>query len=319
MNHPNVDGNTARHLTESGPPKPRRASPRWNILIRRLHLYAGLFLLPWVFLYGITGAMFNHQGLLSETRTVKVPAENLANSALKAFPRPEELAIQVVQGIEEAVPDTAIELENDHHAEFNNEVILEVRSSGAKHAVHIDPVTRSARVVEFPEPEHQESLLNEVKNIRLHEDPYKLANSAVPQIMADAGFESNGSVHPRGWCKLNFLASIDGQPARVTYVLRDGHVDITKFDGSDGMTSRQFFLRLHTSHGQPPHWNARMIWSLFLDAMAIAMVTWGVTGLVMWWQLKRARLLGAAVIGASLVTAISLYFGMTAFYATTRM
>ena len=53
--------------------------------------------------------------------------------------------------------------------------------------------------------------------------------------------------------------------------------------------------------------------------MAIAMVTWGVTGLVMWWQLKRTRLIGAAVIAASLATAIWLYFGMFAFYATTQL
>lgn len=85
------------------------------------------------------------------------------------------------------------------------------------------------------------------------------------------------------------------------------------------MTPRQFFLRLHTSHGQPPHWNGRMYWSLILDAMAIAMVTWGISGLVMWWQIKRTRLIGSVVILASLITASGLYVAMMDFYATTKL
>lgn len=318
MNHPRTNDLEIERISDSGPRKSRRG-PRWNILIRRVHLYAGLFLLPWVFLYGITGAMFNHQGLFPESPGVDVPAESLSSSALNGFPDADELAVQVVQKITDAVPDAVIEIDKQHQPTFNNDVVLEVRSGNTKHAVHIDPVAKSASVVELPKPEHPATVLDGIHNIRLHDNPYQLARDAVPQIMADAGFASDGSVHPRGWCKLNFLAAVNGQPARITYVLRDGHVDITAFDGNDGMTTRQFFLRLHTAHGQPPHWNARMIWSLFLDAMAIAMVTWGITGLVMWWQLKRARLVGAVVMTASLATATWLYFGMTAFYATTKM
>ena len=122
-----------------------------------------------------------------------------------------------------------------------------------------------------------------------------------------------------GWCKLNLLVTVDGQPARVTYVLRDGHVDVTRFTGEPGMSLRGFFLRLHTSHGRPPHWNGRMFWSMFVDAMAIAMVIWGLTGLVMWWQIKRTRIIGAAVIAVSMMCAAGMYMGMIHFYATTKL
>ena len=63
MNQTRTDASLDEQFAEAKPPKKRRVTPRWNILVRRLHLYAGLFMLPWVFLYGITGAMFNHQGL----------------------------------------------------------------------------------------------------------------------------------------------------------------------------------------------------------------------------------------------------------------
>lgn len=300
-------------------PSSRRLSSRLSILIRRIHLYTGLFLLPWVLLYGITGAMFNHQGLFPEATIHEIPAAELTESGLDQLPAPEQLAQQVVAAIQAASPDDRIELSSDHGAEFNNRIVLEVSASGRKHAVQIDPVAQSARVIELPEQEHLERLLGNVSNVHLSDNPYERARRAVPEIMAAAGIESSQSPRPRGWCKLNFLATVNGEPARVTYVLRDGHVDVTKYDGNDGMTPRHFFLRLHTSHGQPPHWNGRMVWSIIVDAMAIAMVTWALTGLFMWWQVKRTRMIGAIVIAGSVVSSLLIYFSMVDFYATTKL
>lgn len=312
--------NTTTGSDTPAKPKSRRSIPRFSILIRRLHLYAGLFLLPWVFLYGITGAMYNHQGLFPEAEFWSVGAEQLADSGLDGFPSATELASEVVREMQASAPEVDFALAQNHGAEFNNNVILELRGQDGKHAVHIDPVAKSATVVKHPEKtESPVPLIPSVKNLKLGDDPYKLAKQAVPEIMESAGLSGSGSVHPIGWCKLNFLASVDGQLARVTYVLRDGHVDVTKYDGNDGMSTREFFMRLHTSHGRPPHWNARALWSIILDTMAIAMVSWGVTGLIMWWQLKRTRLIGGVVIAVSIVAATSLYFSMSYFYATTQL
>jgi molybdopterin-guanine dinucleotide biosynthesis protein A len=43
-----------------------KLSSRIRLRIRRIHLYSGLFLLPWVIMYGMTGAMFNHLGLFPQ-------------------------------------------------------------------------------------------------------------------------------------------------------------------------------------------------------------------------------------------------------------
>lgn len=297
----------------------RKLSSRLSILIRRIHLYTGLFLLPWVLLYGITGAMFNHQGLFPEAAIHNIPSADIADAGLNHLPSSDQLARQVVEALQAQSPDDRIELSANHGAEFNNRIILEVPASGQKHVVQIDPVEQSARVIELPEQEHLEPLLRHVHHVKLRDNPYEIARRAVPEIMSAAGIDSSQPPKPRGWCKLNFLASVNGEPARVTYVLRDGHVDVTKYDGNDGMTPRHFFLRLHTSHGQPPHWNGRMVWSVILDAMAIAMVTWALSGLFMWWQLKRTRMTGAIVIAASIVSSFLIYFSMIDFYATTKL
>ncbi len=263
--------------------------------------------------------MYNHQWLFPEKPFLAVTSDQLADSSLAQFPTAEQLAEQVVQELAKAAPDSTIALADNHGAEFNNNLVLEVRNGQTKHAVHIDPVRHSSQISELPANQQPESLLNDVHTLQLSPDPYDFAKQAVPHILTESGVPSDGSIHPLGWCKLNFLANVDGEPARVTYVLRDSHVDVSKFVGDDGMTPRQFFMRLHTSHGQPPHWNARMIWSVFLDTMAIAMVTWGATGLVMWWQIKRTRLIGMVVIAASMATALWLYFAMSFFYASTQL
>lgn len=291
-------------------------------LLRRIHLYTGLFLLPWVFLYGITGAMFNHQELLPEGKWHSVPGQQLAETSLNQIPAPEQLAQMVVKALQEKAPDKSIQLSKSHGAAFNNNIILQTFVDGKKHIVHINPVSHESRIVAPPpnkELEDQKHLLHGIHNIKLEPNPYQKARAAVPEIFSQADLGSPSSPRPQGWCKLNFLATVDGEEARVTYVLRDGHIDVTKFTGEDGMTSRHTFLRLHTFHGRSPEWNARNTWSIFIDIMAIAMVSWAITGLVMWWQMKKIRVIGGICLLASIITFISLFFGMEHFHAMTRM
>lgn len=305
--------------SEPTTPKKKRGL-RLTMLLRRIHLYAGLFLLPWVFLYGLTGAMFNHQGLLPEATMQTIDPVLLADTDFQNSPSPQNTAQQVIAALEKAAPESKIRLDESHSPQWTNDVMFYVTESGKKHAVHFDPVDKSAWVATFPEHvEKREPLLKDVRNVKIKTNPYEIARSTVPKVLSSLGINTDQKPKPLGWSKLNFIASVDGVPARVTYVARDGHVDITKHDGNDGISFRHFFLRLHTSHGQPPHWNGRMVWSLFVDTMAIAMLTWGITGLVMWWQIKRTRLIGGVVIGLSVATAAMVYISMLHFYATTKL
>lgn len=299
--------------------KPRRRRRSLLMLLRRIHLYAGLFLLPWVFLYGITGAMYNHVGLFPEVDIQNVPASQLKDSALADFPTPEALAEAVVARLRESAPGVTIELLGEQDPEFVNDVILRVNDGETKRTVHIDPIQKSAWIASSEDSKGPQTLLKDVRNVSLESNPHQLAAQAVPDILKAAGLNSDLNAQLAGWSKLNFLASVDGQTARITYVLRDGHVDVTQYDGDPGMSIRRFFMRLHTTHGRSPHWNGRMLWSVVIDVMAIAMVTWGITGIVMWWQIKRTRIIGMCVIGLSIVSAFAAYYSVAHFYATSKL
>lgn len=293
---------------------------RFKILIRRVHLYSGLFMLPWVFLYGITGAMFNHQGLFPQFEFQTVDDAVVAKSDFAQFPSAEQLAQQVVETLQTAADGASVSLAENHGAEFTNNLMFEMNDAGTKHIVHLDPASKTSYVVsQLKNPETPEVLLSGIRNIKLDASVMNDAKNAAAEVFDSVGIKGKGQPRPFGWTKLNFLASVDGELARVTYVLKDGHVDVTRFTGDDGYTTRAFFLRLHTAHGQPPHWNGRMFWSLCVDAMAIAMVCWGLTGIFMWWQLKRTRMVGGLVIVASVAIAAVMYFSVHDFYAATKM
>lgn len=320
-----MDSETANETMDkttavSTPQRRRRVSPKLMMLARRTHLYVGLFLLPWVFLYGITGAMYNHQSLFPHVSISPVPDSISAGTSIGDFPSPNELAGQVVRAIDSLDGDSTIRLAGQPNAEFTNELMFEIWQDGQRHVVHIDPITHQSHLAVHPVEDFKpQRLLQDIRNIQLRQDPMNVARQSAKEIFKGMDLHSSADPKPFGWTKLNFLASVDGQPARVTYVLKDGHVDITQYGGHHGMSTRGFFLRLHTTHGQPPHWNGRMVWSLFVDAMAIAMVTWGLTGLLMWWQIKRTRIIGGIVMASSIAVAITVYWMVYGFYANTML
>ncbi|MBN9118751.1 MAG: PepSY domain-containing protein [Planctomycetes bacterium] len=82
-------------------PKPFRRPLRKRVmhLVRRAHLYLGLFLLPWAVLYGATGFLFNHPTAFADAPTTSFGASALAGTPMEAVPKPAELAGLVVAAL----------------------------------------------------------------------------------------------------------------------------------------------------------------------------------------------------------------------------
>lgn len=76
------------------------------------------------------------------------------------------------------------------------------------------------------------------------------------------------------------------------------------------MSWRSYLLCLHRAHGYPNTKNARYWWAYAVDAMFLCMVFWGFSGVFMWWQIKRTRVIGFVLLFASGVIAAYLAFAM---------
>jgi hypothetical protein len=53
-----------------------------------------------------------------------------------------------------------------------------------------------------------------------------------------------------------------------------------------------------------------------VDVMSVTMVVWGLTGLVMWWQIKALRRIGLAVLALSALWVAYLALGMHTHFTT---
>ena len=234
-----------------------KLASRINLIIRRIHLYSGIFLLPWVLMYGITGAMYNHLGLFPRMQIQPVDPQASFTAGVKEFPNANQLAEQVVEAIQKNADSSRIKLSENSQAEFTNEISFDVKQDGLQHVVYINPVTHESWIGTMPKnDEDPETMLPEIRNVKLSPDPQEAAKKAAASLLDGAGLLNGKEPQPFGWTKLNFLATVDDQPAPITYVLKDGHVDINRFTGEDGMPLHHFFLRMHTSYVSRRHGTA---------------------------------------------------------------
>ena len=111
---------------------------------------------------------------------------------------------------------------------------------------------------------------------------------------------------------LAFIVSTNDEKWECRYSALTGAVN-TKPSSTPGKTEfswRRFLLRLHTAHTYPDEFNARWFWAIVVDIMAFVMVFWGVSGIVMWWQIKATRPTGSVAMAISLISAIALGWAM---------
>lgn len=281
---------------------------------RRAHLYAGLFMLPWVVLYGVTGALFNHSKLFPDMAVVDVPADRLPESITSQLPSQVDVAAEVVASLnaDGGYPD--VELIGDGDARYSGELSFNVAGEEESHVVHVNPVTGDAWVATTPEETHDRPAdpLGGRASATVETSPVDVAKRAVPAILDEAGLVGIGEpvAGRRGGGSMTFRATVDGQPSTLTYNLSSGQVTAHADSAESDMSARRFALRLHMARGYEPQMSTKWLWALSVDAMAISMVGWGLTGMLMWWQIKRTRFAGGVVLLLSGFLAVYVAAGM---------
>jgi hypothetical protein len=285
--------------------------------IRRLHLYSGLFMLPWVLLYGITAFLFNHPAAFPDQQQVSFGSAEIQGTPLPRLPRADELAQKVVTALEAKASasnqaGTPYRLMEPGDAAYHGDFIFaRANDDGQQHTVRVDVTngtgrifTRGTRPVEktpFPSG-----------GLKVEGSPSNLVQDALPTVLQRMGLPGS-DVTVISSPDLTFLMEADGKRWRVTYDTLTGEITgRSAEDAIDDLTTRTFLLRLHLAHGFPASVDARWYWAAAVDAMFVSMVFWGLSGILMFWQIKAVRFWGAVVLLASSVTATILFFGMHA-------
>lgn len=303
--------------------------------IRRAHLYLGLLLFPWAILYGVTGFLFNHPAVVSDQRMRFFTADDLRETPLAALPSAEELADEVVQKLNE-LQNPAIPYRTVGNSRFteNQFAFAVVESENRTTRILFDLTNMSGTVREDPiqpKPANREpapfavtpepastaaaaadqSGQPQATGVLLERSIQSQIEASIPSILNRTGFPP-GSARVTSIPALQFEMIVDGTPWLVSYQPMTGAVSgmLLSDHRQPELSLRQFLLRLHVTHGYPFRVNTRWLWAIVVDLMAFTMCFWGLSGLAMWWQIKRTRRIGQVIVGLSLTAALILTFSM---------
>jgi hypothetical protein len=326
------------------PVRRRRTWPKALLqLLRRGHLYAGLLMLPWVLLYGVTAFLFNHPTAFSDQPTTSFDKDAVAGTSLESTPAPADLAARVVEELNaRQKPVTPYKLVEPEKARYTREfAFATVKSEGQQISVLVDVVNGGGTIRSTPEPDKTATEKapfavgggsggpgprrpggtsrpggsergTPADTLKLEDPLHERVKSAVPVILERSGYPT-GEVTVTSVPDLTFHLEAEGKVWTATYNAQSGSVSGQPGDApTQSPSARRFLTRLHLAHGYPGSVGAKWFWAVIVDSMAFVMLFWGISGLLMWWQIKATRRIGFVLLLLSGALATALGFGMYA-------
>lgn len=327
-------------------PKTKRWTAAIQMWIRRIHLFSGLFMLPWVLLYGFTAMLFNHPNWLTDQRTTVTHFE-LNELQKQVMPDAKELANRLVVAASEspnldANDPSREEIEQLGGSRWTGTVVGVVDDDNFTTTINLDPTNGTGYVrrvakINIPKPDFP-TLADGGMKLNLNTDGEFDWQLAFSDLLSELELPAD-KLQIRRMPNLEFEAEVNGQSKQLRFVptiararipgvapdnaLQSGTLSQTesKLLSISGdlfvigtnprdMSWRNLLLRLHMAHGYPNEKNSRWFWAVAVDVMFVSMVFWGLSGLVMWWQIKRTRRIGWLILILSAATATWLAIGM---------
>lgn len=279
---------------------------RW---VRRLHLFLGLFFFPFVIFFGITGLSFNHPTVGRGIPVVSASPEEVAEVARFRAWRPEAIARDTVAALRDQ--GFAATFDEDEEASFSGWPLFVGRAPNGIQTATLSLEHGWASFTKRVPPKPPGS------------PPFAQAVVTLPQYSIEVLGEGLGALarskdipiegvlapHPRVHPEVRFVVQDEnGRAWNVIYDLVSGTFTARPRDAFHGRSFAELLESIHKQHHYPPHRAASFFWSLFADLTAITLLLWALTGLTMWWQLKKLRRIGFGVLALSIVVA-ALVFG----------
>ena len=317
----------------SSQPRPKPVLRRVMQFVRRTHLYVGLFLFPWAILYGVTGFLFNHPTIMADAPTTSYVRSDLAGTALENLPPLGDQAAAVVAALnDQQQPVTPFRLaDGTVRYATRDSFIATVKANQRSFFVTFDPKTASGVIRETtpkqaaadPAPfatgktdaprQRGMGMMGPMKHdhtgVKLSDSLTDRLKSAIPALLERKGFPA-GDVTVTTAPDIRFPVEADGKVWTATF--NPLTTSVTGAPGSEtsDLSFRTFLLRMHLTRGYPGEVNTKWVWAVGVDAIALTLCFWGVSGLFMWWQIKATRKAGLIVLVVSAVLATALGFGM---------
>ncbi len=299
----------------------RRAVPLALRLVRRIHLYLGLLLWPFALFFGITGLSFNHPTIGRGLEVRRLSAATVSRHTGFEGWDAQRIAERLVHDLN--ADGRRYHLDLAERPRFSGFPLFAAPAATGKQVLILNLSDGDATLTERPDPARVARVPFDGQRLAL--DDYDLAKLADrlspllrdPRLAVEGPLRPHPEIHP----ELRFgMSSRDGRPWNVVYDLSTGELSGTPRGASNRGSLAELLESLHKQHHYPPHADATSVWALFADLTAATLILWSLSGLVMWWQMKRLRRAGAIVIAIAIAlsltvvsrTAREVHFGATA-------
>lgn len=274
---------------------------KFHKLNRRIHLYAGLFMIPYIFIFGLSGLMFNHAAFMSENRSVETFHLEGDNQLNNLFPNINTFAASIADSIKNHNNINSFKLDN---IKYSNTMILRYTNKEADHRVKIDIPTNNVEMIVLPD-----FVENNTVNRGVINAPKKLNTNDILQKVEKA-LENRGITSDRYRAQripnLEFDLTTNDNDYRVIYNLQSGDYRLIDLHQRK-FKWNYFFVNLHQVHGYPvAGFSLEWLFVFFADSLAVLMIIWAISGLIMWYKMKRQFVIGLVLIGVSIIIALAI-------------
>lgn len=285
---------------------------RFMRVVRRVHMYAGLLLLPWILLFGLSGMLFNHPNVGEDVTGRSLAADDLARSGVRPWDA-RRIAERVLEQVR-AEGASDYRLDPDHDAELTGFTVLSAPSQQGQHMLLLDMQEARGVLVSRAARRAAEGSTFSKRQVPLPDVSTKAVEQALGGLLEAHQLTALGPLraHPKIAPELRFVVrDADAVQWNLTYDLGSGTLSGRRRDVLPNLGVTQLLAKLHTTHHFPLRFGAVWLWALFADLLGVTMVFWAVSGMVMWWQLKATRLMGIVSLAIALGLA-ALIIGGTA-------
>ncbi|HKQ68143.1 MAG TPA: hypothetical protein VJT73_02325, partial [Polyangiaceae bacterium] len=281
-------------------------------VVRRVHLYLGLLLSPFLLLFGVTGLSFNHPKIgrgLTEERIGAAEVERVTGF------RPwnaDDVARRVVEAL--SWGEVKYTMPEGMGSVFAGWPLFVAQAGGGKEAMLVNLETGEIGLTYLPDPELPQAAPFARAELRI--EGYDMGDLAarLDKLRAVRGVEARDAFrpHPQVHPEVRFVVQDQsGQRWNAIYDLGSGALSGRRADLRRAGPLVELLESIHTQHHYPLRVGATFWWALLADCTALSLIVWSFSGLVMWWQMNRLRRIGLGVLTLAAIIAFTV-MGSTA-------
>lgn len=282
-----------------------RKLPKVMKVVRRTHLYLGLFLFPWVAFFGLSGILFNHPNIGVPMERSFVPPEQLkALTGLEPLDT-RGLAEELAQTLS-ATTGLSLSLAPGSTPSLSGWAVFQAAAPGGRHIMLVDLEGGALRIATRPAGPAPEAAPFHGVRVDVSAPAMGQIADGMTNVLASLNKEALGPpVTNLGRApKVSFtLVDEGGQSYNVIYSLGTRKVEARRTDSVPQLGLNHALAVLHKTHHFPVDLGPTFWWALLADLTGLTLIIWALTGLAMWWQMKKLRLGGLVVLVAGLVLA----------------